>query len=468
MAHSKLHRKHDTAAAAATAAVESEAAAGNLHVDTRPSLLDTATSLISPENARPPLNLAYSSSASSFFANHNNIAPAQHQSRHLERGLLQGQRSFEETVDKTTVTTSLLDPHPAIIPPPGSRLAFAGSGSRETTNMFRPLPSLDDMLTRKAKAPLCLFNYYQYLVDVEHGAQELQFWLALADYEETCRAYAGTLPPVPLNVYAPNSRQVMSPSALTDGRRISLVETSARILAMAPGDLRESEMSAEARRLTASNRISSAISNLDKDTQQLDNYLASLSHQTAVASAQTMCAQHDICRSDSVRCTRTAKAAGPQSGAKGFFRRLFSGESQSVDAEARPGADNTELPLLAPTNSINEPKGDLPTQAEIRRGAERLYFQYIQTNAPNELLLSSQMRDEISMRIERDGRIDPELFAPAKRHVYEVMRHESFPRFLRERIYHNMTRDTAAPRIALGLALIFVALTFQFSLIFLD
>ncbi|KAJ1956629.1 hypothetical protein EC988_001250, partial [Linderina pennispora] len=226
MTDSKLQRKRNTAA-------DSEIAGDSLHVDTRPSLLDTATSLISPENRRPQLNLAYSSSASSFFTNHNNSnTPAvAAQPRHLERGLLQGQRSFEEMVDRTTVTTSLLDPHPAIIPPPGSRLAFAGSGSRTTTNMFRPLPTVDDMLTRKAQAPLCLFNYWQYLAEVEGGAQELQFWLALASYEELCRSYAGTLPPVPLNVYSPNSRQ-----AAGNARRISLVEASARILAMAPSE----------------------------------------------------------------------------------------------------------------------------------------------------------------------------------------------------------------------------------------
>ncbi|KAJ1939126.1 Bud site selection protein, Revert to axial protein 1, partial [Linderina pennispora] len=116
----------------------------------------------------------------------------------------------------------------------------------------------------------------------------------------------------------------------------------------------------------------------------------------------------------------------------------------------------------------SETKGGVATQAEIRRAAERLFFQFVQSGAPCELLLSAQMRDEIAVRIERERRIDPELFAPVKRHVYEVMRHESYPRFLRERIYHNTTRATAAPRIALGLALIFIALTFQFSLIFLD
>ncbi|ORX68286.1 hypothetical protein DL89DRAFT_294186 [Linderina pennispora] len=397
MTDSKLQRKRNTAA-------DSEIAGDSLHVDTRPSLLDTATSLISPENRRPQLNLAYSSSASSFFTNHNNSnTPAvAAQPRHLERGLLQGQRSFEETVDRNNGDNVAAGPASSDHPTAGVAAGVCGVG-------------VDDMLTRKAQAPLCLFNYWQYLAEVEGGAQELQFWLALASYEELCRSYAGTLPPVPLNVYSPNSRQ-----AAGNARRISLVEASARILAMAPSEASRQE-------LTASNRISSAVSNLDKDTQQLDSYLASLSHQTAVAGAQTACTQHEICRSDH---------------GQAFSDRLFSGDAQAVDAAERVSGDNTELPLLAPSQS--ETKEGVATQAEIRRAAERLFFQFVQSGAP------------LRCGIERERRIDPELFAP------------SYPRFLRERIYHNTTRATAAPRIALGLALIFIALTFQFSLIFLD
>ncbi|KAI8320383.1 hypothetical protein GQ54DRAFT_312715 [Martensiomyces pterosporus] len=429
-------------------------------------------------------------------------------------GLQSHRYSFDREMsdDRTLVTTSLLDPHPAIIPPPGSRLAFAGADSRATTNMFRSLPSLEDTLLRRAQAPLCLYNYWQYLADIEACPEELEFWLSLADYEDLCRRFTNAQPPAPGIGISPRSNQQRSQllSIATAGSRF----TAARAEGTA-GDHQNARDGTTASAIelltTTAGRLSGAYDSLDKGTQQLDNYLASLSYQTGIAAERSKCTAHRQCCS--AHCpftaglaagrptldtpTRVAHTRGMRGffsrmfsgeskansvtrtrGMRGFFSRMFSGESKANSVSASLAGsvgrrDNQEVPLLntAPSTS-NERKQDphQPPIAEedIRHAVEQLYFQYVLPGAPSELLLSPQMRDEIASRIERDRRFDAELFAPAKRHAYEAMCHESYPRFLRERLFHNITRGTAAPRIAFGLALIFIALTFQFSLIFLD
>ncbi|KAJ2825112.1 hypothetical protein IWW50_003002, partial [Coemansia erecta] len=95
----------------------------------------------------------------------------------------------KEDEPQLEISMSLLDPHPIVVPPPGSRLAFAGANTPVMAHLFRALPSLEDTLLRQAKAPLCLYNYWQYLADIESGAEELEFFLSLADYEALHRRF---------------------------------------------------------------------------------------------------------------------------------------------------------------------------------------------------------------------------------------------------------------------------------------
>ncbi|KAJ2511939.1 Bud site selection protein, Revert to axial protein 1 [Coemansia sp. RSA 1939] len=388
--------------------------------------------------------------------------------------------------DQLLITTSLLDPHPIIVPPPGSRLAFPGANSREMTHTFRSLPSLEDTLLRNAREPLCLYNYWQYLVDVECRPEELEFWLSLSDYEVLYRRYANLRSPSigPMsgeNAYDGRSHvRTLGPT----GKRLRY----GRVESGALGSQNVNDPMAAGAKLSMVKRKSGPVDNLDTEAQELDMYLATLSYQTALAAKTSICHTHRQCNTAHRPFTSAHAASRPtldapaplrrHSGLRGFFSRIFSGEPGMREGTAAlatasrngPASETQEAPLLA-SHTGGEPKEDLvdaPTEEEMRRAAERLYFHYFLPGAPAELYISPQMRDEIGLRVERDNRLDADLFAPAKRHVYEAMHSESYLRFLRERLYHNITRGTAAPRIALGLSLIFVALVFQFSLVFLD
>ncbi|KAJ2003738.1 Bud site selection protein, Revert to axial protein 1 [Coemansia thaxteri] len=344
------------------------------------------------------------------------------------------QQTTERETAEVVVMSSLLDPHPIVVPPPGSRLAYAGATSREAVHIIRQLPTLDDTLLRQARAPLCLYNYWQYLADIESSPEELEFWLSLADYEELYRRYRHLEPP-------------MGARTLRGGR----VES---------GALGPVEAQTEAGgRPPAPQRTKSAPQ--DVEMQNLDAHMEQLSHQTVAAASDSRCRAHRQCRDAHCPFTQpdgrrmTSDGGAPRHGVGGFLARLFAGERASVRA-----AD--AVPLLA------EPKDGPALEADVRHAAEQLFLHYFLPGGPSELYIGAQMRAEITARIERDQRMDAELFLPAKRHAYEAMRNESYLRFLRERLYHNTTRGSAAPRIALGLTLVFVALACQLSLIFLD
>ncbi|KAJ2687706.1 Bud site selection protein, Revert to axial protein 1 [Coemansia spiralis] len=357
------------------------------------------------------------------------------------------QNTFDRETPGELITTSLLDPHPIVVPPPGSRLAFAGATSRETTHTFRSLPSLEDTLLRRARAPLCLYNYWQYLADIESSPEELEFWLSLADYEELHRRFAHIDPP-----------RANSP-LLSQGARAF---RSGRVESGALGRPSAQDSGTTGRPAAT---LRTKTGPMDVETQELDDYLARLSHQTMAAALDSRCRVHRQCRDS--HCPFTQAAAGrptldmPQhqlinhGGIRGFFSRIFSGEH-----------NNSLQPVDVPAAELKEQSP--PTEDELRRAAEQLYFHYFLPGGPSELYIGPQLRDEITSRVERDQRLDAELFLPAKRHAYEAMRNESYLRFLRERLLHNTTRGTAAPRIALGLVLVFVALVCQLSLIFLD
>ncbi|KAJ2120707.1 hypothetical protein IW147_004846 [Coemansia sp. RSA 720] len=339
---------------------------------------------------------------------------------------------------ETQIRTSLFDPHPIVVPPPGSRLSFAGANSPVMAHLLRALPSLDNTLQRQAQAPLCLYNYWQYLADIESGAEELEFWLAVSDYEAMHRQVAPT---------EANGRHRVESGALGVGTR----GASARLLAQV-----------HARHMDT----------FDTETQELDAYLARVSQLTVEAAEASVCKAHAQCvRSHRPFTTRAGPALDAPSvrpmrtGVRGFFTRILSGDAVRTRRLA-PHEEDAQGSHLEPL--LNTPMESAPTETEMRRAAELLYFHYVLEGAPASLHIGSEMRAKVAARIERDSRFDAQLFAPAKRHAYEAMRHESHVRFQRERLFHNITRGTAALRIVLGLALVMVALAFQVSLVLLD
>ncbi|KAJ2084352.1 Bud site selection protein, Revert to axial protein 1 [Coemansia sp. RSA 988] len=389
------------------------------------------------------------------------------------------QPSKEIADNQLVLSTSLLDPHPIIIPPPGSRLAFAGVSTPVMAHRLRALPSLEDMILRRSKEPLCLFNYWQYLADIEVGSEELEFWLSLADFERLHRRYSSAGMSGPTTPVCTTQPMLPLPPNASTRRRSGRIESGALGLQ----SLRDGAHGTGERLTLSQLDTRNFETTFDTETRDLDRRLLELSQQTTMAGRESVCKAHRQCTLSHRPFTSAHASSRPtldtparpvqQGGLRGFFSRIFSGASAAAGTKDSVDHDESRAmqsqPLLP--SAVNEGEDgaiDVPTEQDMRRAAERLYFHYFLPESPAPLRISDQMRDEIATCVEKDQRYDAQLFAPAKRHAFMVMRDESYLRFLRERLFHNITRGTAAPRIALGLALVFIALTFQLVLIFLD
>ncbi|KAJ2381190.1 hypothetical protein GGI23_007638, partial [Coemansia sp. RSA 2559] len=309
---------------------------------------------------------------------------------------IHGQQSADRNAgsEYTAISTSLLNPHPIIIPPPGSRLAFPGATSREMTHTFRSLPALEDTLLRRAREPLCLYNYWEYLVDVEGRSVELEFWLSLSDYEVLYRRFANLRSPSigPVsgdNVHEGPRMRTMGPTAKR--LRYGRVESGALGVQSVNEAMSSSVGSGGAGgNVTLAKRKSGPIDNLDIEAQELDAYLATLSYQTVLAAKNSSCQAHSQCSSShrpftSAHVTRRPTLDTPvvsrrRNGLRGFFSRIFSGEPEKREgAPAGVQYDETsethqEVPLLAPQTERGDSKDeellDAPTEEEMRSAAE--------------------------------------------------------------------------------------------------
>ncbi|KAJ2797915.1 Bud site selection protein, Revert to axial protein 1, partial [Coemansia helicoidea] len=240
----------------------------------------------------------------------------------------------EAPADVLVVAPSLLDPHPVIVPPPGSRLSFAGANSARMARIFRSLPSLEDTLLRRAQEPLCLFNYWQYLADIEAGAEELEFWLSLADYEALFRKHRHFESPAGLSP-ASQAPQMLSPNPAT--LRSAAMQRNGRIESGALGgssSLRGEPSDLLAQSLSQMRGPESVA--FDAETRALDSHLAQLSWQTTKAALATACKAHRQCTLSHRPFTAAHVSGDPTldtptrasrvGGLRGFFSRIFSGE----------------------------------------------------------------------------------------------------------------------------------------------
>ncbi|KAJ2863607.1 hypothetical protein FB639_005273, partial [Coemansia asiatica] len=295
--------------------------------------------------------------------------------------------------DPLLIRTSLFDPHPIIIPPPGSRLAFAGATSREMIHKFRSLPSFDDALLRRAKSPLCLYNYWQYLSDTEACPEELEFWLSLADYEKLYRRFVQSeeATPIPISPHGSEHERTQPQIHGPAGQRLRY------------GRIESGALGQQTIGTASGTRKERPVDNLDKETQELDKYLASLSQETARAAKSSSCQQHRQCTQMHRPFTHAHMSGRPtldvparpirRTGLVGFFSRIFSGEPTSAHSAGVAGAqwsdhhhaqENQDMPLLSPSASEHKQNIDAPTEEDMRRSAEKLYFHYILPGAPAE------------------------------------------------------------------------------------
>ncbi|OBZ83429.1 Protein rax1 [Choanephora cucurbitarum] len=147
--------------------------------------------------------------------------------------------------------------------------------------------------------------------------------------------------------------------------------------------------------------------------------------------------------------------------------------------------DNFSLPIydknrtmLSPTPG-SESHGDrilttpggrrAPSRKELADSSQRLLLRYLVPSATKEV---TQLPPDLVVALRRelekpDPRDDPLLFQEAKDYLFEYMQRQAYPKFLRLKVWGNITLYQQLGRFVLGLVSLLAALTTSLSLIFL-
>ncbi|CAI2178671.1 6112_t:CDS:1 [Funneliformis geosporum] len=287
------------------------------------------------------------------------------------------------------------------------------------------LPTLQEVVLRKTAPPVCLFNLYLYMRDVENASEYLDFYLDILEHEILCRAYVKDLKKLGLDVnteypeyerYRPGSK--MEKDELKFSKPIN-TESGVR------------------RHLSSSSRGS-------------DNTLTSRGHDPESTIAQKTSTTHvvDI---------------------------PIDGNNDNKQKQYRDSVRSNKTNTTATTaGNLSFYNRERPfTRDDLRESAERIFFKYIFSGSEKEISLSSHIKEKITRAIEEEGifqhkRDDPWIYHEAKKEIYTYMEKEYFPRFLKARAFGNMNVTQILMRLGIGIFLLFLGFTIALSLIFLN
>ncbi|KAJ1658255.1 Bud site selection protein, Revert to axial protein 1 [Dispira simplex] len=274
--------------------------------------------------------------------------------------------------------------------------------------ILRSLPSLELVLARKTCPPICLYNFYVYLRDVEHTEENLDFWLDVVAHENMCKSYCQNLIKTKLS------------SMPLKNKHKPLVKWTMK------------DVTKELRYSTYSNSVSSELRS-GTGTGTGNDPLFPDPEQRMVQELED-----------------------PVGGA----------EPAAVD----PGTAACSHPLCVTGNvhSHFNYNSRNATRQDLKKSAERIYYRYIVAGAESELNMPELMRLRICRMIEMEQRDDPDVFMEAKNYICNLMSHDTYPRFLYARAFENMGYTQTMLRLVVGLLSLMLGFTVELCLIFLD
>jgi hypothetical protein len=162
-------------------------------------------------------------------------------------------------------------------------------------------------------------------------------------------------------------------------------------------------------------------------------------------------------------------------------KRLSHQESRTSDILTRMLLLHPRASLATTMNSAGTSRKPPPTQHEMIEAVERIYLRYIVPSAEKELNgLPASIKEAIASHFvvgggailnssnkENNAIDNPIIYAQAKVYVHQILQ-STFPLFLRYKVFMNLTLPQQIGRLALGLVLLLVGFSLEFSLIFLD
>ncbi|KAI8061145.1 hypothetical protein BC940DRAFT_370762 [Gongronella butleri] len=288
-------------------------------------------------------------------------------------------------------------------------------------HVLEQLPSLEEVLQRQSRPPVCLYNYYIVLRDRLRMETLLDFWLDVQQAQVLHRRYMKQQQKKkrPPHSNQQNYRLTRQPSSPTSSTVLSSPKEST-----SPYNTATSATTMA----TASSTIqpppsSPAPSSLASEPEMLTHML--LMHAQRMKPSATK------------RMTTTTM------------------ESQSTTTTS-----TSALPHLL----------HQPSQMDMIDAVERIYLRYIVPHAEKELhALPTTLRDQITRAFADKSQVldDPKVFEPAKRYVH-ILLESTFTLFIRYKVFMNLTLPQQIARLAGGLLALLIAFSLEFSLIFLN
>ncbi|BEJ17097.1 hypothetical protein CspHIS471_0604980 [Cutaneotrichosporon sp. HIS471] len=301
-----------------------------------------------------------------------------------------------------------------------------GKGKRGSRYLnLKRLPTLQEVLDRRTRAPLDLFCFYIFL-QRESSEDALDFWLDVQQHENLCKAYFKDL--------KRSGRSVDDdwPEFATYVRENGSY--------MAPLlDLASRETLPAARRSSELQRSSHPGVGTSKDAEH---------------------AYHEAHRQS------TPSLRGTGRGRAGSIHSTRSA-IENVRGSIRDWGKGRHSQLRAPTIFSRDRAIEKNALAE---SAERIYLRYLLPGAEHEIYLPPALR-LTNVPVSTDGKISPlipDLFHAQKIYIFRALEQDAFPRFLRAKAFGNLTPTSALLRLIVGLVILWGAFTLSFTFVFLD
>ncbi|CAO3594425.1 unnamed protein product [Absidia cylindrospora] len=310
------------------------------------------------------------------------------------------------------------DPHPFLLTTPTRQ---------HISHLLDQLPSLDEVLQRQSRPPVCLYNYYIVLRDRLQMETLLDFWLDVQQAEVLYRRYT-------------KQQTKKHNKNTTSNNKKSSMMTSNSSYHRAPTPI-------------GSISANSITSQPELLTHML--LMQSRASPTSPSTKRSTMATSITAHTNTTTVTDTSKHQSATS------INTTSGSSSST---------------LSPQHR--------PTQSEMIDTNERIYYRYIVPHAEKELIqLPATLRDRIIKTFNSQSPAlssspsplpptalaleDPKVFQNAKRYVH-ILLQSSFTLFIRYKVFMNLTLPQQIIRLAAGLFSLLVGFSLELSLIFLN
>ena len=349
------------------------------------------------------------------------------------------------------------------------------------------LPTLGEILANRTRSPVSLYNFYEYMKEVEYNVDYLDFWFDMASHMNLCKHYVKGLRESVTKRSSHRHSQNRDSHQVLEGSKPKSVSSSVLLDLILDDNLLQE---GDSRRLSlflrgdleVSPRLSDLINHYENATSAnvadggadtsdggpVVDYSADDSFDRAGSLQKGTQKQNTNLLADNSYADLTSPLT-PED------RKLFKRPprySINQQANKRSSVDPHIIENLL-RNSPNRLTGSFINRENLHESSQNLLLKYFVEDSEKNLNLPDILHKEIIKGVETDGRDDPDVFNNVRQYVYGRLENEYLPNFLNLVAIRNINRKNknifvSSLRVALGFFLLFGGFWMGYSFIFLN